>query len=381
MKRWPNLSCSAAVGVAVVFLASGAAAEPPSAAAGGKGDGGTASEPGKEPGPAEADEPDARVGQARQAFVLGATLAGQQQWADALSAFERSARLRPHPVTTYNLAYCERALGHYTRSYKLFRSSLAEHEAAVTGTLPDDLLVLARSFLPELEHRIARAIVRMRPEAAELSVDGRPLEDATEPGQAKVTLMAGTRDVLGSELPRARDFTLMIDPGRHVLVVSRTGEPDRVSAEPFEAGAVRDLLLDTAPRRDATPASLPHTTDAAPKRKGAGDVAAYASYGVGAAGLILGSIFGIAAVSKKGFLDERCRTPSTCDPRYQGDIDALRRDTVIADIGFGVAVLGAGVGTYFLLGGAPREPSKGQASRPVMEVWMGARGLGARGSF
>ena len=62
---------------------------------------------------AAAPEESPQILQARDAFRLGSTLAKQGRWSDALAAFERSARLKEHPVTTYNLAYCARALGQF----------------------------------------------------------------------------------------------------------------------------------------------------------------------------------------------------------------------------------------------------------------------------
>src|SRR5262249_16858609 len=52
---------------------------------------------------------------ARAAFVEGTTLVKNAQWAEALAAFERADKLKSHPVTTYNIAACERAMGRYTR--------------------------------------------------------------------------------------------------------------------------------------------------------------------------------------------------------------------------------------------------------------------------
>src|SRR6187402_143183 len=61
---------------------------------------------------AKVDPP--QVVKARELFVRGTTLVQSAQWAEALDAFEQSAALRPHPITTYNIGACERALGRYT---------------------------------------------------------------------------------------------------------------------------------------------------------------------------------------------------------------------------------------------------------------------------
>src|SRR5689334_11653313 len=58
-----------------------------------------------------ADPP--HVVEARARFDEGAKLAEVGRYDDALSSFARSHALRPHAVTTYNMATCERALSHY----------------------------------------------------------------------------------------------------------------------------------------------------------------------------------------------------------------------------------------------------------------------------
>ena len=105
----------AAAAWAVVFIAGSAGAQTPTL----PGSAGPAppshgdSNAGAERPAAERSE-DPNVERAREAFRLGSTLARQGQWQDALSAYERSAELRPHAVTTYNIGYVERALGHLT---------------------------------------------------------------------------------------------------------------------------------------------------------------------------------------------------------------------------------------------------------------------------
>ncbi len=54
------------------------------------------------PSIARADK--AEIEQAREAFVRGSELAKDAQWGAALTSFERSAKLRPHAWTTYNIA-------------------------------------------------------------------------------------------------------------------------------------------------------------------------------------------------------------------------------------------------------------------------------------
>ena len=67
--------------------------------------------------PARAADPeDANVTEARALYEKGSVLGQQSRWADALAAFERSFKLRPHAATIYNVAQCFRATGQYARA-------------------------------------------------------------------------------------------------------------------------------------------------------------------------------------------------------------------------------------------------------------------------
>jgi hypothetical protein len=320
----------------------------------------------------------ARVDQARDAFVLGTTLANEGEWREALNAFSRSSTLHPHPVTTYNMAYCERAMGHYTRARKFFRQSLAEHEAAANGTLPEDLLALAKGYLPEVERRLAHAFVRAELHGATVSVDGRPLEPTSLPSDPRLVLVAGTREDRGSEAPPASSFELLLDPGRHLIVLSRPGTPDKLISETFDAGAERNLIL------RADPPPLPERERAAPApepaRPSNDHTWMYVAYGAGGAGLLTGTVFGIMTLVKAGDLSEKCDAQKTCDPRYRDDLGAANRDAVIAEVGFGVAIAGAAAGTYFLLSGAHDANEKRKRSARIVPV-LGPTLFGARGEF
>ncbi len=84
---------------------------------------------------------------------------------------------------------------------------------------------------------------------------------------------------------------------------------------------------------------------------------AYVSLGVGAAGLVMGSIFGALALGDQGTLKGQRPTPSTCPGSQQSEIDTLHLNEVLGDVGFGVGVVGVGLGAVLLLTSGPSEPS------------------------
>ena len=65
------------------------------------------------PGEMHAEGTMARADVGHAAYVRGVQLSHDQQWGDALTAFQEAASLRDHPIVEINIAYCERALGRY----------------------------------------------------------------------------------------------------------------------------------------------------------------------------------------------------------------------------------------------------------------------------
>jgi len=181
--------------------------------------------------------------QAREEFVRGTELVHHAQWSEALAAFERSAKLKPHAVATYNIAACERALGHYTRARVALREALAQNDAAQGSQLADSLATEAKAQLTQIDGLLATADVTLTPASAAVTVDGRSLEP--EGG----TLVAGLRLPGPGEPPPAARFKLVMDPGVHVLTLSRKGYTDSVINKTFAPGTTTalDLALDKLP--------------------------------------------------------------------------------------------------------------------------------------
>src|SRR5581483_3860869 len=109
------------------------------------------------------------VAEARAHFREGAELVEKAQWAEALAAFEHSARLRAHPITQFNIGACERALGRYTQA----RATLAAAVADASGQLPESLQADARAWLAEIDRLLAHLALRVEPADATVALDGR----------------------------------------------------------------------------------------------------------------------------------------------------------------------------------------------------------------
>ncbi|APR76143.1 TonB-dependent receptor [Minicystis rosea] len=196
-------------------------------------------------GSARADDP-APLVEARAAFVRGTDLAKDAQWGAALASFERSAKLRPHPWTTYNIAICERALGQYVRARRSFAQALRERTAS--DDLPDATVADARRFAGEIDGLVGALDVTLEPKDASITIDGQPLEpagsdDPSLGSAASPLLVAGTLPAGPGKPPPAESFRVLLDPGAHVIVVSRPGFTDAVARESVRPGDRRALKL------------------------------------------------------------------------------------------------------------------------------------------
>lgn len=83
--------------------------------------------------------------------------------------------------------------------------------------------------------------MHLEPPAATIAVDGRPLEPTTS--GAIPTLTAGLAAPGPGQAPPSGDFKLEVDPGAHVLVLSRPGFEDIVRRETFAKGRTASLDL------------------------------------------------------------------------------------------------------------------------------------------
>lgn len=177
--------------------------------------------------PALADE---AKDEARAAFVLGASLVRETKWSEALAAFEKSFALVPHPVTLFNVAACERALGKYTQAR---RTLLRVRELDSGEVLANEVRADVDAFLVEIAAVVVTVDVHLEPANAVMMMDGRTI--AEDAGRA----------------PGASDFRLEIDPGAHVFVIQRSGYADIVQREQFAPGEKTklDLVLEELPGR------------------------------------------------------------------------------------------------------------------------------------
>jgi len=291
----------------------------------------------------DSETPD--VARARELFARGTTLVRSAQWTEALAAFEESNRLRPHPITTYNVGACDRALGRYTVAQAMLERALAEE--AGSAKLPESLRGEARTYLLEMARLLVHIELTITPSDAAVALDGRPLQTMDRPDGSKV-LVAGQRAAGRGEALPATSVEVLLDPGTHLITLSRKGFSDAVVTKTFSPGTHAALKLNL----DKLPATLRVSSNQ--ERS----LVRVDRIDVGYAPVELQRPAGpyLIAVEKPGFSSYETRFK--LNPGEETDIKATLSPTPITEkwwfwTAVGVLATGAVIGTYFATRGEP----------------------------
>jgi hypothetical protein len=169
-----------------------------------------------------------------------------------------------------------------------------------------------------------------------------------------------------------------VDPGDHVFRFDTAGSPSVFKKLILhENDKERRVAVAFAAPPKSSPSEVPG--EHAEAATTAPTWPAYVVLGVGAAGLAAGVVFTVSAASQNSTLAGEC-TDGGCNAKYQPQITVYDEDRVLAGIGYGVAIIGAGVGTYLLLASGP-SPPKAQAAGTQIEPQIGPGWLGIGGRF
>lgn len=156
--------------------------------------------------------------EARVAFKEGAALVEQTEWSSAVGAFERSYAARPHALTLYNIGVCQRYLGRYT----LARTTIAKALERAQGTteLAPFFVEQAKTYIAEIDGKLAHLVVTVTPATTRVAIDGRPLVRRDDQGEVYV---AGLADAGEGQAIGRSTFEVLVDPRPTVLTFTLEG--------------------------------------------------------------------------------------------------------------------------------------------------------------
>jgi hypothetical protein len=267
----------------------------------------------------------------------------------ALSLFKRASVSAPSLTVRLYLARSHAALGQLVDAAADYRSVVAA-ERGDAGTSERQVLAEARDELAELRPRIPSVEIALG-EAEQRSRSLRLLiDDRLIPFSAPIA----------------------VDPGHHEVVASDAeGEQSRLSFEIGE-GEAKILGMTWRSGTDRTDKKSTQIVGGASARRAWGVVALT----VGATGLGLGTVTGIAAMTRYSRAEAHCpANRCTQGPPYPEDGSAFRTLRTISAAGYIVG--GAGIGAWL---GLLLTTPKATTEQPKVSPWTPVVGMGSAGA-
>jgi hypothetical protein len=295
---------------------------------------------------------------AEKFFLEGRDLMKAGQTALACDRFDKSQRIEPRLGTLLNVATCHEQLGKTGSAWGEFIEAKEQAKAAKDLAREE----FASEHATALEQRLSRVEITLAGDARDVKVtlDGRAFDAA----------------LLGTPVP--------IDPGKHAIEASAPGRKTWTSELVVPPGPARTpvkvpaLAPESAAPVVAPPppapiviaAPLPAQPRPAAESKG-WPTSAYVAFGVGAAGLVVGSVTGAISLAKTSSISSDC-TDNICGPGESNPISAANTTANISNVSFAIAGAGVIVGVVLV---ATSAPSKRDAASAVSRVRATADGL------
>jgi hypothetical protein len=198
---------------------------------------------------------------------------------------------------------------------------------------------------------------------------------------------------------------IQVDPGDHGFSFESEGfawtaltirihdhdkrRPVRVALRPLPviesvAGKQEEAPAPATPPPTALPPQSPAPTQRIPPDSTAlKKLSSYVALEVGGAGIVVGSVFGVAALNRKSSLDGAC-VDKACPTSRRSEIEALHANAVASNVSLGIGAVGLGVGGVLLFlwrRGTASDRSSAPGSALVVGPWVGLDAAGLQGTF
>ena len=274
------------------------------------------------PGVARADDVDQLYEQGQAAFEkqsyqeahakLAAVWAVRQSYDVATVLAQTEVQLGKHRDAAEHLAY---AVAHFPVSAKL------------------ELRKQVEAMFADVRAKVGTVRVKVTPEAAAVTVNGRPYREGERSG------------------------AIFVEPGKATIEASAPGHR-----------AVRRVLeVSKGTEAEATIALTQDAPNDEPSR-----LPSYISFGVGGAGLLVGVVTGAMTVAKTDSLAQTCGPTNVCPESARGAFDEANVLANVSNVGWVLAGAGAVAGTVLLF--VPGRRNVTQAALVVGPTFVGVKG-------
>lgn len=249
-------------------------------------------------------------------------------FAIACPALEESYKTDPLMGTLFTLAECERlagksasAVGHYQDF--LDRLGGAPAMERKKHREREGVAMKQRDALKVRAPRLRLSLASPLPAGGHLAIDGKEIEAV------------------------ALSRPMLIDPGEHVItLVTADGKTQKkLKIAEGEETAIELPMPVPGPAAKEIEAPPPPP----PESGGGIPTAAYVTGGIGAAGIVVGAIFGLSALGHKSAVNAGCDVNKICTPDGKQAADALKSNALVSSVGFGVGAVGVAATVVVLL--------------------------------
>jgi hypothetical protein len=322
--------------------------------------------------PARAAGEQMSAAQAKQEFAAAQALYQQNRCSEALPKLERLVAATDSPNARLYVARCLRQLGRLPEAYDAMTQTLRAADArASTDEYYAETRNAAAAERAALESKIARLVLAAAdpPEGLSIELNGAALAlerlgetIAVEPGHVRVTASAPGRARFVRELDLKAGASVTVAIALGAQGAQGTQEPagTRARAEPSP------LAPETPARDEAKTGGF--------GLRGWGFVA----LGVGVAGMATFAVAGTMANKRFDSLNEDCGG-GPCPASKRSDVEGGQRFDTIANVGLGVGAAGLVAGTILILVGGPNK--HGAASGLVLSPGRSGASVGYAGRF
>jgi hypothetical protein len=324
------------------------------------------------------DQPQAEnIAAARSLGLQGIKMADAGDCKGAIEKLSRAESLYHAPSILGRLGECQVNVGQVVAGTENLNRVVREQLAAN-----------APKAFRDAQERAKGVLNSALPKIAHLTVSVTPADAKPQVSVAGVSIPAA---LIGAERPT--------DPGTHEIVVSAPGYLEQKQTVTLAEGGSQEvsIKLEKDPNAavaapvatPATGAPLVTTTTTAPPAdtgKKKNNTAAYVALGVGGAGLVVGGITGFLALGKKS--DLNC-DGKQCPATEKDKLDSAKSMAMVSNVGFGVGIVGVGLGVILLLtnndsGSASNAAPKLAERAPPrvsLQPWVGLTSAGVNGTF
>jgi hypothetical protein len=301
---------------------------------------------------------------ARDTMLRGDELYARGDIEGALKMFRAADAVMAVPTTGLAVARALRSLGRLLEA----RDAADRVRSGAAGPKEPDAFRRARDDASLMVEELDRRIPTLRLD----------LSAAPAAGGIRIVVdgfMVGRKE---AETPRR------MGAGRHTIAVFAEGHEDLAEQVTLAEGDKRTLEIRlTRKATDGRPGIA--SSSAVDERQRDGHRGwAYVGFGVGAAGIVAGSVTGVMSLSKASSVKDRC-DGSTCPIDAKGDFDRARTLGWVSNISFGVGVAGVALGTIALLTSPGKDrksgPASARGSTMTIRPFVGMGTLAFEGEF